>query len=157
GEHRLIQGLSDMLPADGLVHTQIIDIQRPDIRQDVVVKVLLKDAERIPEHPFLFIHRHKDRPGIVMDQFPQLFVRVFFLSRPEQIRTALMMHHIYLDQQTVDIFHIALPCSSYLCHSSTLLFSYYGYLPIVAYFPMLLRRTKARRISSTDRSKNGNN
>ena len=40
----MVQGLADTLAPETLIHAQIIDIQRPDIRQDVVVKVLLKDA-----------------------------------------------------------------------------------------------------------------
>ena len=42
-----IQTLPDVCAPQRFIHTQIIDVQGPDVRQDVVIPVLLEDAERI--------------------------------------------------------------------------------------------------------------
>ena len=56
--------LTDMQPAGGLVHAEIIDIERFDVRHAVIVEKLFVDAEGIAQHP-AFMLRHKDRRMIV--------------------------------------------------------------------------------------------
>ena len=111
-----------MLSAQILIHTQIVDIDRFNIRHDVVILILLKDTESVSEHLILFIHRHENRPQIVMNQLLQLFVRIFLLIVPEQIRPPVMMHLFHLHQKLVNPFHIFFLCSSYFHFQSSPIF-----------------------------------
>ncbi len=67
-----------MLSAQVLIHAQIIDIERFNIRHDVVIPILLKDTESVSKHLILLVRRHKNRAGIVMNQLSYQFL--FLLS-----------------------------------------------------------------------------
>lgn len=63
-DHIGVKLLTDMQPAGGLVHAEIVDIERFDVRHAVIVEKLFVDAEGIAQHLAIML-RHKDRRMIV--------------------------------------------------------------------------------------------
>ena len=59
-QHILIKCGSDMSASEFFIHTEVIDIQRSDIGQDVVSDMLLEDTERISRHRSILL-RHEYR------------------------------------------------------------------------------------------------
>ena len=56
-----------MLSADRLIHTQVINVKSLDVSKDVVIQMLLENAERIAQYIFWFIHSYEYRPPAVMN------------------------------------------------------------------------------------------
>ena len=99
-----------MLAAAIFIHTQIVDVQRLNIGEDVVVHMLLEHAEGIaPDGPLVV----KDKNGlpVVVNQVPQ-FLGGVLGTDVEQVRPSLVMDQIHLGQQFHDGGHVPLLCSA---------------------------------------------
>lgn len=111
-----IQLPADPAAARRFIHAQVIQIQLPELRPDIVVPVLPEDAEGVAQHPAV-PGRHKDRTRVVADQVQQLTVCIFGASGPEEVGAAAMVNEIHLQQKTVEIGQI-LFCRSSDLHQS---------------------------------------
>ena len=110
-----------MPAARPLIHAQVVDVERFDVRHVVVVHELLVDAERIAHNRAAALRNEHGRFVIRQNRL-QLRVGVLLRARLEQIRTCLVMHLMHLKQQPVQrrnigihrpanhqFFHIILP------------------------------------------------
>lgn len=112
-EYMLVEFFSDMLPSDRFVYTEVINVKCLDIGQNVVIQMLLKDAEGITQYILCFIHRDKYGALTVMYDLPELAVRIFSAAVSlEQVRTACVVYHTYLPQKLIDPVHVLFLCAS---------------------------------------------
>ena len=101
-----------MLPPAAFIHAQIVDIEGADVRENIVVQVLLEDAEGIAQHFALFIHSGENGTGIVGNKGQQLFVGIFLSTGLKKVWPAHMVHHQNLLQKPVQPGQVGGSCSS---------------------------------------------
>ena len=109
----VIQQLSDMLSPHGLIHAQIVNIQGFDICHNVVILILLEYTESISLHTVIIVYRRQYGTVAVLKKVFQFFVCIFAFPRFEQVRSAFVMDHGHLSQQTVDPFYVFFLSHSY--------------------------------------------
>ena len=108
----LIQFLTGMLSADLLIHTQIVNVQRSDIRHDIIPDMLLKGTEYIAHHLIILICGDEHRSVIIFKNVHQLCRTVFLRRSVKKIRPSVMMNHIHLYQEFSDSLNVFSLCSS---------------------------------------------
>ena len=92
-QYILIQLLPDMLSAAVFIHTEIIYVQRPNVREDIISEVFLIYTEGISQHFVILIRQHKNRPPVIPEDFLQLFCGIFCRRPLKKIRPAVVMDH----------------------------------------------------------------
>ena len=107
---------ADVAAAAGLVHAEVVDVQTFDVGEDVVVEVLLEDAEGVAQDAAVVVD--EDGAAVVVDEGAQLLVGVFGgAGRFEEVRPPLVMDGVHLNQQPVNVRHIGLhgPANFHRC------------------------------------------
>ena len=94
------------------VHAYVINIQSPDICQDRIILDLSGNAESVPGYAAVIINANKDRCGIISYYLPEFRGIVLCCRSLEQIRSAVMMNHVDLNQKFQDPGNVTFTCSS---------------------------------------------
>ena len=109
-QHRLVEGFAHMLAAAGLVHAEIVDVQAAHRGEDVVIGMLLEDAEGIAQQAVVLVGGGQDGALVVVQNLQQLLIGVFAAAALEEVGPGLMVDQLHLHQQLVDAGQILFHC-----------------------------------------------
>ena len=97
-----VQRLSNVHSSLVLVDAQVVDIERFDICQDIVIEMLLEDAEGVALQTVVLIYGGEDWSGLIFQDLFELLIRVFSLSVVSQVGAHLVVDQGDLRQQLMD-------------------------------------------------------
>ena len=113
GFYKVKQLRSDVLAAAVLIDAEIVDIERLDRCQHMLVGIVKQHTERITEYPSVLLV-NEDRTGILrlFDEDAELLIGVLFASCAEQIGSAVVVNGGYLIQKGIDAVKVGNLCKS---------------------------------------------